>query len=76
VEGGIKPVALSRTLAAALHYDQPSDPAALKIQAMIRESGLDTALKEICGIDPASELAQMVKRQYAELKKTSTVGSR
>jgi mannitol-1-phosphate 5-dehydrogenase len=74
VDEGIKPVALSRALAAGLHYDQPSDPAALTIQTMIRESGLDAALKEVCGIDPTGELAQMVKREYAELKKAVSIG--
>ena len=41
---------------------------------MIRESGLDAALKEVCGIDPTGELAQMVKREYAELKKAVSIG--
>ena len=71
VDEGVTPLALSRTLAAGLRYNQPSDPAAQKIQTMIREAGLDTVLQEVCGIEPASELARMVKQAYAELKKTT-----
>ena len=68
LEEGIMPVALSRTLAAGLRYDPPGDPAAQKIQAMIRESGIEAALREVCGIDPEGKLAQMVKEAFAKLK--------
>ncbi len=74
LEEGIRPVALSRAIAAGLRYDPPDDPAAQKIQTMIRESGLDGALNEICGIDPSGELAQMIKQAYGELKKAAKTG--
>ncbi len=68
LEEGIRPAALSRGIAAALLYDEPSDAAAQKIQAILRQSGLAKALKEICGMDPHGELARLVSGQYEALK--------
>lgn len=73
LEEGIKPVALARTLAAGLHYDQPGDPAAQEIQAMTRELGLDAVLRGVCGIDPEGKLAQMAKEAYGDLKRTKKI---
>ncbi|MGI8746088.1 MAG: hypothetical protein ACR2NN_26600 [Bryobacteraceae bacterium] len=55
---------LSTGIAAALHYDHPADPAAQELQRMIRERGVEGALEGVCGIDPAGELAELVRRAY------------
>ena len=68
LEEGGNPVALARAIAAGLRYDPAGDPAALKIQTMIRDAGIDAALRDVCGIHPEGKLADLVKRAYAELK--------
>jgi mannitol-1-phosphate 5-dehydrogenase len=65
-EGG-NPIALAQAIAAGLRYDPAGDPAAQKIQAMIRDSGFDAALRDVCGIHPEGKLADLVKKAYAEL---------
>ena len=65
ISEGIRPVALSHAIAAALCYDHPGDESARKLQAMIAEEGLAEALRRVCGIDPGSELAAMVTEAYA-----------
>jgi mannitol-1-phosphate 5-dehydrogenase len=67
IEEGGNPQALARAIAAGLRYDPPGDPAAQKVQAIIRNSGLDAALRDVCGIHPEGQLAGMVKQAYAEL---------
>jgi mannitol-1-phosphate 5-dehydrogenase len=69
LEEGIRPLALSRAIAAGLLYDQPQDPSAQRIQEMVQTMGLSAALKEICGIDDPSELLGLVIEAYDELKK-------
>lgn len=66
VENGIRPVALSRAIAAALHYDEKADHAAQQIQTMIREKGLATTLKHVCDLDPDSDLASMIIQSFHE----------
>ena len=60
LESGIKPVALSQAIGAALHYDHPSDSAAQALQATIREKGVRGAIREVCEIDPEGELGKLV----------------
>ena len=68
LEEGGNPVALARAIAAGLRYDPAGDPAAQKIQTIIRQSGIDAALRDVCGIHPEGKLAELVKKAYAELK--------
>jgi mannitol-1-phosphate 5-dehydrogenase len=67
IEEGGNPVALARAIAAGLRYDPAGDPAAQKVQAKIRDSGFDAALRDVCGIHPEGKLADLVKKAYAEL---------
>jgi hypothetical protein len=57
-------VALSRAIGAALHYENAGDPAAQKLQAMIKEMGIGRTIQEVCGIDPLSELGRMIIDDY------------
>lgn len=68
LEYGITPTNVCVGTAAGLMFDNPDDPAALEVQAMIREGGLDRVFHEVCDIDPASDLAQMIREQYERLK--------
>ena len=63
-ERGITPAALSRGIAAALWYDQPRDPSAARMQAMIAELGVSEALREVCGIDPAGVVGRLVMEAW------------
>jgi mannitol-1-phosphate 5-dehydrogenase len=69
LEEGIRPAALSRAIAAGLLYDNPGDPAARKIQALIQNSGLAAALREVCGITDHDDLAKLVGEAYSQLRK-------
>jgi mannitol-1-phosphate 5-dehydrogenase len=64
LDAGITPAALSRATAAALLYDEKSDPAAQKIQATIREQGLRKTIQQVCGIHPKGGLADMIIEAY------------
>jgi mannitol-1-phosphate 5-dehydrogenase len=68
MEQGIQPVALSRGIAAALRYDAPGDPSARKLQEVIGAEGPAGALRDVCGIDPESQLGKMVLERYRELE--------
>lgn len=65
---GIKPVNVALVAAAGLVYDNVEDSAAVQIQTMIREEGLDVVFERICGIDPKGELAELIKCQIATVK--------
>jgi mannitol-1-phosphate 5-dehydrogenase len=65
LETGVRPVALAQSIAAALRYTSPSDPAAVRLQEIIKTGGVEAALKQVCGIEPDSELARMVLENYA-----------
>jgi len=62
----VRPAALSSAIGAALHYDNAGDPAARNLQTMIQEKSLIGAIEAVCGIDPASELAEMIVDAYTK----------
>jgi mannitol-1-phosphate 5-dehydrogenase len=64
---GIRPWALALAIAAALKYDHPDDPAAVKLQQMIATDGLDAVLREVCEIEPEGELARLIKERMPEV---------
>ena len=68
LEYGIRPWNLALAIAAALQYDNPSDPAAVQLQRLIAERGLDAALREVCGIEPDGTLARLVKERWEDVK--------
>ena len=68
LEYGVEPTNVCVGTAAALLFDNPDDPAALEVQEMIRGGGLDRVFREVCGLDPASRLAGMIREQYERLR--------
>jgi mannitol-1-phosphate 5-dehydrogenase len=66
---GIEPHALSWGIAAGLAFDDPHDPQASRLQEMLQEQGLDAVLAQVCGLDPAGRLAEMVRERYRQLVK-------
>ncbi|HVX68056.1 MAG TPA: hypothetical protein VHA11_15695 [Bryobacteraceae bacterium] len=67
LEHDIEPRALSQGIAAGLHYDDASDPSAVKLQELIGRAGVEGALREVCGINSAGRLGQMVIARYEHL---------
>jgi sugar (pentulose or hexulose) kinase/mannitol-1-phosphate/altronate dehydrogenase len=65
LETGGRPVVLAQSIAAALHYQCATDPAAVRLQEMIRTEGIQAVLRQVCGIAPDSELARMILEHYA-----------
>lgn len=69
MEYKIKPDNICLATAAALLYDHPDDEAALKLQKMIQEEGLDQVFRSVCAIEPSSELAGMI-REWLDIIKS------
>jgi len=70
---GVDPDHVATICAAALHYDCPADPHAVRLQTMIRQIGPAETLAKVSGIDPAGEFARKVVARYRDLSRT-TVG--
>ncbi|MHB0997996.1 MAG: mannitol-1-phosphate 5-dehydrogenase [Armatimonadota bacterium] len=68
VSYGIKPVNVALVAAAGLVYDNTEDEAAVKIQQMISDEGLDAVFEKICGIDPKTELADLIRQGIDDIK--------
>jgi mannitol-1-phosphate 5-dehydrogenase len=55
-------------IGAALHYDNPEDEQSVKLQKMIKDSGVVDAFREVSGVTDEKILAQ-VKEAYDSVKK-------
>lgn len=71
LEVGLAPRALALATAAGLSYREPTDPAAVALAAVVRQRGLDGALAEVCGLDPAGPLARLVRERMADVDRFS-----
>ncbi|MFO7973613.1 MAG: mannitol-1-phosphate 5-dehydrogenase [Candidatus Hydrogenedentota bacterium] len=60
IEQGIAPEHIAFAAAAAMRYDHPADGAAERLQIMRKYGGIEAVLREICDLDPASELARLI----------------
>lgn len=61
LDSGIRPDEIVEGIAAALKYDNPNDPAAVKIQDDISKFGMDYVLENVLKLDRGSELWDMLK---------------
>jgi mannitol-1-phosphate 5-dehydrogenase len=61
---GSFPEHMCKSIAAALHFDPPTDPTASKVQQILRERGVAGALLEISNIPEDSDITKEVARQY------------
>jgi mannitol-1-phosphate 5-dehydrogenase len=68
LEHGGLPVCLSLAIAAAIHYDEPSDQIALELRKMREEEGIDSILVSVCGIEADGELAALIRQGIVQLK--------
>jgi len=69
LEQGIFPGNIAVVCAAAFCYDYSKDSEAVRLQEMIRKSGIDYALKEVSDVDPKSELGRKIMDSCRCLKK-------
>ncbi len=67
IEYGTRPIALSQGIAAALLYDNATDPASVRLQQLIGEKGVRACLAEVGGIESNGELADLIVESYDEL---------
>ena len=65
----IIPEGIIHTIALALHYDNPADESAHRLQKMIADKGVETVVNEVCGVAPDEKLGQLILSEY---QKTST----
>jgi mannitol-1-phosphate 5-dehydrogenase len=68
MEYGISTKSIEYICGAAFCYDYPEDPAAMKLQEVIRDQGVEVAVKEISGVDPSSELGNGIIESYYDLQ--------
>ena len=61
---GIIPQGIIHTIALALHYNNPADESAHRLQKMIADKGIETVLNEVCGIAPNEKLGQLILTEY------------
>ena len=65
---GVKSDHIATVCAAALCYDCPEDPNAVRVQTMIEQMGIAEALKQLSGLDLTGEFGQKVVSRYRELQ--------
>ena len=69
LEYNIFPANLCKAIAAGLRFDPPGDRTAPAVQQMICEDGVAGALNKITGLDPDSQLARQILRDYDTVEK-------
>jgi len=73
LKNGISPVYVSIGAAAAFMFANENDEAAVRVQTVVRNEGLEAALKQFCGIDESSVIFGLVKDFYSKLKSGSSI---
>lgn len=68
---GVLPQTLAEVIAAALRYEDSDDPSACELQRLIGELGIDTAMKQVCGIQQDEALALLVKKAGIKTSKAA-----
>jgi len=66
-QAGVQPLNLAWGIAAALAYDEPSDPMAVRLSERITEEGVAAVMEEITGIRASEPLGEMVLARYNRL---------
>jgi mannitol-1-phosphate 5-dehydrogenase len=70
---GITPDYIATVCAAALCYNCPEDPGAVRLQNMIEKMGVVETLRQVSGIEPAGDFGQRVIAQYQHLREARAV---
>ncbi len=64
---GVFPDNIATICGAALRYDEPDDPEAVRLQQMIAERGIDHTTAAVTGLDSGSEFLRTIVSRYHEL---------
>lgn len=67
IRHGIQPKALTHAIACGMAYDDEGDPAAMTIQALIRDKGIQAATAQVCGLPADHALVDAVAKAYQAL---------
>ncbi len=70
---GITPDYIAIACAAALCYDYPEDPFAVRLQSMIEKTGVADVLRQVSGINPTGDFGQRVIAQCQHVRGTRSV---
>ena len=73
LEYGIFPKNIAYICGAAFNYDYPEDPAAVELQRIIGEKGIEAAVEEVSGVVPDSDLGKEIIASFRELKERRKV---
>ncbi len=65
----INPEYIVKGIACALSYDYEGDNTAKKLKHLISSKGVDYILREICGLSKEEKLANLIKKEFEEVKK-------
>jgi mannitol-1-phosphate 5-dehydrogenase len=69
VEAGVDPRHIALIAAAAMHYENPDDPGAVRVRQLYRSGGIRAVLKEISRIDAGSPIVQWVADADEQLRR-------
>jgi mannitol-1-phosphate 5-dehydrogenase len=69
---GIEPKNIQYICAAAYCFDYSEDANAQNLQEIVREKGIEEALREVSGVDPESDFGKGIIDSYNELKKKNS----
>lgn len=64
---GVRPEHICSGIAAALLFEEPGDDAAARVRQTVREAGFAAALQTYCGLDEASPLGRIIRKEYDRL---------
>jgi len=64
----IVPLAVAIAAAAAMLYDNPEDEAAVQVQALLHEGGVDAVLHKICHLSTDSPESAMIQKAFQLLR--------
>ena len=74
MEYGITPENIAYTAAAAFCFDYKKDREAVKLQELISEHGIETALEKVSTVSPNSSLGKLILNAYIKLKEERGYG--
>ncbi|WP_282155485.1 mannitol dehydrogenase [Cytobacillus gottheilii] len=69
IKHGIKPVAITKAIAAAIYFSEQSDNYAIELQEMRKEKGVPYILQNVCCLSVDEPLYKMVIETIKDLKK-------
>ncbi|NMC78193.1 MAG: hypothetical protein GYA59_02420 [Chloroflexi bacterium] len=74
---GLQPTQIIDTIAAALLYDDPADPGAMKVRNTVRAVGVIPAIHQLCNLrGEEADLVEAIAQSYERLSKSLTPSAR